>query len=139
MQTPVCSNRDLWASVPSLGPLLKISWISSLCQTTGKQRMSHFNHPVPAFLLQQSRVISICYPSMSKGCGEGNLVIMRLWVKKNPNQTTTTKNTNGSNITTHPRLGLLGWRICNPANAYHLVVCKSGMLELEEIPRDYLV
>lgn len=66
---------------------------------------------------------------MSKGCGEGNLVIMRFWAN--------IKNPHAGNVTTHSRLeiGLLGWRICNPANACHLVVYKLGMLELEEIPR----
>lgn len=51
------------------------------------------------------------------------------------------KSLKSSNIATHPRLeiGILGWRICNPANAYHLEVYKSGILELEGIPRDYLV
>lgn len=70
---------------------------------------------------------------MSKGCDEDNPIIMRFWAS--------IKNPNGSNITTHPRLEtrLLSWKIYNPENAYHLVVYKSGMLELEGIPRDYLV
>lgn len=33
----------------------------------------------------------------------------------------------------------MSWRICYPANGYHLEAFKSGMLALEGIPRDYLV
>jgi hypothetical protein len=90
------------------------------------------NHYVPYFLLQQSRLVGVCHPSILKGCAEGNLIIRRFWAN--------IKNPKGSHIATYPTLaaGLLGWRICNLANAYHLVVYKSGMLELEEIPGDYL-